>query len=132
MLNYTISLFLIIYFLTFNLIYAGCGSCKVSNKKEIDLKPNIELLDKLDDNGKVKGFVLASCGMCNFGMDRKDGCSLAIMVGESKFKVKGVGIEDYGNSHAEDGFCNAVRVASVVGNVKKNVCFLESFELTKK
>ena len=70
--------------------------------------------------------------MCNFGMDAKDGCSLAIKIGEATYPVKGTGIDDHGDSHAKDGFCNAVSVVSVVGNVKDNLFLAESFEFQKK
>ena len=97
---------------------------------------NIMLKDKslnqLSEDGLVSGFVLASCGICNFGMDSNAGCSLAIKIGESKYQVKGTGIDDHGDSHSKDGFCNSIRVATVVGNVKDNICFVESFELEKE
>ena len=132
MLKNTILLLLTIYFISYNSVYAGCGSCNVSKTKVPDIHTNLELVNQLSEDGLVSGFVLASCGICNFGMDSKAGCSLAIKIGESKYQIKGTSIDDHGDSHAKDGFCSAVRVASVVGNVKDNICFVESFEIVKE
>lgn len=131
MLKNTISLLLVMYIVSYNSIYAGCGSCNVSKTKVADGHTNHELVSKLSNDGVVSGFVLASCGMCNFGMDSKAGCSLAIKIGESTYQVKGTTIDDHGDSHAKEGFCNAVSVASVVGNVKENSFFVESFQIQK-
>jgi hypothetical protein len=115
--------------LSLNLIHAGCGSCNVSSKKTV--VPVGEFVTAISDDGIVKGLVLASCGMCNFGMKNQRHCSLAIQVNEQSYVVKGTGIEDHGGSHAKDGFCNAVRVASVTGTVKNGLFLAESFELQK-
>ena len=89
-----------------------------------------DFVTKIGEDGNIGGLVLASCGMCNFGMDNKD-CSLAIQVNEKAFNVAGTGIDDHGDSHAKDGFCNAVRVAKVSGKVNKNDFLADSFELQK-
>jgi hypothetical protein len=125
--------FIIIVFwslLSLNLIHAGCGSCNVSSKKAA-VPAAGEFVTTISDDGTVKGLVLASCGMCNFGMKNQKHCSLAIQVNEQSYGVKGTGIEDHGGSHAKDGFCNAIRVASVSGTVKDGLFLAESFELQK-
>ena len=132
MLKKIIPILLAIYIFPFNSIYAGCGSCSVSKTKVAVAPANPELIGELSADGVVSGFVLASCGMCNFGMDAKAGCSLAIKIGETTYPVKGTSIADHGDSHAKDGFCSAVSVASVVGNVKDNIFLAESFEVQKK
>ena len=76
--------------------------------------------------------VLASCGMCNFGMKNQKNCSLAIQVDERAYTVKGSKIDDHGDSHAKDGFCNAVRIADVDGKVKDGVFLADAFTLKKK
>ena len=130
MLKNTISLLLVMYIVSYNSIYAGCGSCNVSKTKVADGHTNHELVSKLSNDGVVSGFVLASCGMCNFGMRNKD-CSLAIQISDKAYNVKGTDIDDHGDSHAKDGFCNAIRVAKVSGKVKKNMFLADSFELQK-
>ena len=111
---------------TQNIIFAGCGSCNVTNNKVT--KPEGTFVTSIGEKGDIKGLVLASCGICNFGMKNKR-CSLAIQVNEKSYHVKGSKIDDHGDSHAKDGFCNAIRVAKVSGKIKKNVFISESFEL---
>jgi len=108
--------------------FAGCGSCNVSNKNS-EL-PKGKFVTSLNNDNEVDGLVLASCGMCNFGMKNKN-CSLAIQIGEQSYYVKGTTIEDHGDSHAKEGFCNAVRVAKVSGKIRKGIFISESFELQK-
>ena len=55
--------------------------------------------------------VEASCGQCNFGM-----------TGKAK-------IDKFGDAHAKDGFCNAIRKAKVSGKIKKNRFIASSFTL---
>ena len=111
-----------------NFVSAGCGACNVSNKKAENPQGNFVM--KVNDDGTVDGLVLASCGMCNFGMKSRT-CSLAIKINEQAFPVKGTDIEDHGDSHGEDGFCNAIRVADVTGKVKKGVFLASDFKLQK-
>ena len=111
-----------------NLAFAGCGACNVSNKKVEP--PKGEFVTSINEDGLVKGMVLASCGMCNFGMNMKD-CGLAIQINEESFTVKGTTIEDHGDSHAKEGFCNAIRVAKISGTVKDKVFLAENFKLQK-
>ena len=119
---------ILIYVFTVNIIYAGCGACNVDNKKAES--PIGDFVTSVSENGTVEGMVLASCGMCNFGMRNKD-CSLAIQISDKAYNVKGTDIDDHGDSHAKDGFCNAIRVAKVSGKVKKNMFLADSFELQK-
>ena len=128
MIKNLVLMILIAMFFSLELSYAGCGACNVTSKKAN--KPDGDFVTEISEDGDIGGLVLASCGMCNFGMDNKD-CSLAIQVNEKAFNVKGTGIEDHGDSHAKDGFCNAVRVAKVSGKVNKNVFLADSFELQK-
>ena len=117
---------IIIALVTLNITYAGCGSCNVSNKKAST--PSGDFITSIGETGAVQGLVLASCGMCNFGMKNKS-CSLAIQINDIAYNVKGTDIEDHGDSHAKDGFCNAIRVAQVSGNIKKKVFIAETFVL---
>ena len=109
-------------------IYGGCGACYVS-KKDAAL-PSGNFVTKVNQDGIVNGLVLASCGMCNFGTKDRT-CSLSIQINEKAYNVKGTPIDDHGDSHAKDGFCNAIRVAEVSGEVKKNNFITETFVLQK-
>ena len=114
--------------ISFNPLEAGCGGCGPVKKAAVkSILPN-DILTVVPANRMLSGKVEASCGMCNFGMDSRD-CSLAIRVGEKTFNVKGTGMEDHGDSHADDGFCNAVRIANVKGKISKGKFKSESFAL---
>ena len=106
------SIFRLIFVLssTIGFIYPGCGSCNINKVKSV--LPNGDFITILNQDGIVKGLVLASCGMCNFGTKERT-CSLSIQINEKAYSVKGTDIDDHGDSHAKDGFCNAVRVAKI-------------------
>ena len=78
--------FIALTLFSFQSLYAGCGSCKVSKKNVVEVASPVFETSVAKD-GSLKGLVLASCGMCNFGMKNQRSCSLAIKVGE---EVSGV------------------------------------------
>ena len=121
---------LFVLLVSVSLTYGGCGSCNVSNQKAIT--PSGNFVTNIGEKGVVNGLVLASCGMCNFGMKNKRGCSLAIQINDIAYDVKGTDIDDHGDSHAKNGFCNAIRVAQVKGKIKKNIFISDSFVIQKK
>ena len=123
-----ISIVTISMMMSFNSLEAGCGGCGPVKKAAVKNILPKDILTIVPANRMLSGKVEASCGMCNFGMDNRD-CSLAIRVGEKTFNVKGTGMEDHGDSHADDGFCNAVRIANVKGKISKGKFKSESFAL---
>ena len=123
--HYLQAIFLTTIF-SFELVYPGCGGCKFPSNKINNPTGNFVL--KIGENGAVQGEVLASCGMCNFGMNGKD-CNLAIQIDKKNFPVRGTGIDDHGDSHDVNGFCNAIRVANVNGKVKDGVFISNHFKL---
>lgn len=56
--------------------------------------------------------VEASCGQCQFKLEGK-GCDLAVRIGEKAYFVDGTSIDQHGDAHASDGFCEAIRKAEV-------------------
>ncbi len=54
--------------------------------------------------------VEASCGECQFGM-KGDDCDLAVRIDGKTYFVDGTTMDEHGDAHAKDGFCNAVRKA---------------------
>lgn len=72
--------------------------------------------------------VEASCGECQFGMKGKS-CDLAVRIGGKSYFVDGTKIDQHGDAHAENGFCNAIRKASVTGEIKGNQFIATSFTL---
>jgi hypothetical protein len=69
----------------------------------------------LDSTKKVMD-VQASCGKCKFGLAGKT-CELAVRINGKSYYVDGAAIDNFGDAHADDGFCNTVRKAQVQGEV---------------
>ena len=113
-----------------NLVFAGCGSCKVSKNKAAVIGDH-NFVTTIAEDGTVSGLVQTSCGMCNFSMKSQKECNLAIQIGEKSYLVQGTKMSEHGDAHAKDGMCNAIRVANVVGSVKNGVFFSDSFDLQK-
>jgi len=78
-------------------------------------------------NSKLVRFqvVEAACGQCQFKMEGKS-CDLAVRINGKSYFVDGTKIDDHGDAHAKDGFCEKVRKAEVRGNIVNNR-FLASF-----
>jgi len=95
-------------------VMAGCGGCGPSRSKKSEKKG---LLESVPRNNYIEGNVLISCGMCNFMNGDRD-CALAIKVGSDVLSVRDVGIDDHGDSHARDGYCNVIKKVYVEGRVK--------------
>jgi hypothetical protein len=71
-----------------------------------------------DKNKKVQ-VVETACGQCKFGMEGKS-CDLAVRINGEAYFVDGTKIDDHGDAHAKEGFCNAIRKAEVQGEVVNN------------
>ena len=95
----------IVYTLIVMSLYA-MYSCVQNSRASID-KP---------DTTKTIQVVEASCGECQFGLSGK-GCDLAVRINGKAYFVDGTSIDEYGDAHAENGFCEAVRKAEVQGAV---------------
>ncbi len=76
-------------------------------------------LPALPDPNKVVQVVEASCGECQLGLPGKS-CNLAVRINGKPYFVDGTSIDDHGDAHAGDGFCEAVRKAEVQGEVVNN------------
>lgn len=74
--------------------------------------------DKADPNKKML-LVETSCGECKLGLPGKT-CDLAIRIDGKAYFVDGTKIDNYGDAHAKDGFCEAIRKAEVQGEIKGN------------
>lgn len=109
-------------------LYAGCGSCEMDVKATSSTN-SITIVNEIPTSGRINGTVLASCGMCNFGESATNGCALAIKINNNTYAVKNSGINDHGDSHASNGFCKAVRLANVKGQVRKGKFLATSFAL---
>jgi hypothetical protein len=83
-----------------------------------------------DPNKKVQ-VVETACGECQFKLAGK-GCNLAVRIDSNSYFVEGTDINSYGDAHAKDGFCNAVRKAEVQGNLVNDRFKVTYFKLMKE
>ena len=81
---------------------------------------NLEMVDQI---------VGVSCGQCMFDMQGKEGCDLAVKVNTTSYFVSGAQIDDFGDAHADDGFCNSIRQAKVKGHIKDTEFIVQSIEI---
>lgn len=72
--------------------------------------------------------VQAACGECQFGLPG-DGCDLAVHIDGVAYFVDGTDIDDHGDAHSENGFCNAIRAAEVEGEIRAERFVVHSFRL---
>lgn len=83
------------------------------------------------DSTKKILIVEAACGQCQLGL-KASGCDLAVRISGKSYFVDGTSINDHGDAHAEDGFCNAVRKAEVQGEIINNRFKATYFKMVKK
>jgi hypothetical protein len=78
-----------------------------------------DTLASTPDKNKPVQIVETACGQCQLGLTGKS-CDLAVRInGKSNF-VDGTTIDEHGDAHAKDGFCNAIRKAKVQGEIVNN------------
>lgn len=97
-----------ISFLAITLIMMSCASVK--------------------ETSKISQVANVSCGICNFKMTGEE-CDLAVEIDGKYYYTVGSGIDEHGDSHASDGFCNVIRKANVVGEIKHGVFYIESLQV---
>jgi hypothetical protein len=73
--------------------------------------------------------VEASCGQCQFGLTTKKGCDLAVRINGKSYFVDGTKIDDHGDAHGKEGFCEAIRKAEVTGEIVGDRFKATSFKL---
>jgi hypothetical protein len=71
------------------------------------------------DSTKKIQIVEASCGECQFHLTGKS-CDLAVRINGKAYFVDGTSIDEHGDAHAKDGFCEAIRKAEVQGEIVNN------------
>lgn len=97
----------IIVLLCFTL-FAVAAFAQENNKKE-----------QQPDSTKKIQIVDAACGQCRLGLPGKS-CDLAVRINGKSYFVDGTNIDDHGDAHAKDGFCNFIRKAEVQGKIVNN------------
>lgn len=83
------------------------------------------------DSTKKIQVVEASCGQCQFGMKDKKGCDLAVRISGKTYFVEGTKIDEHGDAHAKDGFCESIRKAEAQGEVVNDKFKVTYFKLIK-
>ncbi len=86
-------------------------------------------IHKADPSKKIQ-IVEAACGECQYKMEGKS-CDLAVRIDGKSYFVDGTRIDEHGDAHADDGFCNAVRKAEVQGEIKDNRFVATYFKLVE-
>ena len=104
----------------FALIIFNTSNAQDTTKKKLVFNPNNPTYE-----------VEATCGTCMFKMEGK-GCLLAIKFKGKNYFVDGTGLDDHGDAHDNEGFCNAIKKAKVQGKVVKDRFEVTYFELIKK
>ena len=82
------------------------------------------------DPSKKIQTVEASCGQCKLGLPGKS-CDLAVRINGKSYFVDGTTIDEHGDAHAKDGFCEAIKKAEVQGEIKDDRFKATYFKLVK-
>ncbi len=82
-----------------------------------------------DSNKKIQ-IVEVACGQCKLGLPGTT-CDLAVRINGKAYFVDGTNIDEHGDAHAKDGFCNAISKAKVQGEIVDNRFKATYFELVK-
>ena len=82
------------------------------------------------DQSKKTHIVEASCGQCKLGLPGKS-CDLAVRIKGKSYFVDGTTIDEHGDAHAKDGFCEAIKKAEVQGVIKDDRFKVTCFKLVK-
>jgi Family of unknown function (DUF6370) len=78
--------------------------------------------------GKKMQIVEVSCGQCKFGLPGKS-CDLAVRINGKAYFADGTTIDEHGDAHAKEGFCNAIQKAQVQGEIVGNRFKVTYFKL---
>ena len=109
-------------------ISLALSNATIAQQQKVEPKTNV-----LDENKKVE-IVEVACGECQFKMAGA-GCDLAVKIAGLPYFVTGTSIDEHGDAHAKDGFCNAIRKAAVQGEIVDNhfmVTYLKLIPLKMK
>lgn len=87
-------------------------------------------LNSCKTNDITDEIVEASCGQCQFSMNGK-GCDLAIRMNDNTFYVEGTNIDDHGDAHASDGFCEAIKKVKISGSIVDGIFIATSFKVVE-
>ena len=109
----------VIFFFTFLLFTFTLASAQTTSK-----------ISTPDPTQKIR-IVETACGECQLGLKGKS-CDLAVRMNGKSYFVEGTTIDEHGDSHDKDGFCNAVSKAEVQGKVVGNKFVATYFKVVKE
>lgn len=107
-----------LYLILFSFLF--CAGTGYAQTKSQAIKPAPKVI--------TNQVVEASCGECQFKM-KGQSCELAVKIDGKAYFVDGSDIDDHGDAHAKDGFCEKVRKATVSGQIVGNRFKATSFKL---
>jgi hypothetical protein len=107
-----------------SVIISFCFSLAVVSSVAQTRKTTVSIIDP---NKKIE-VVETACGECQLGLKGKS-CDLAVRIDGKSYFVDGTNINDHGDAHDDDGFCNAVRKAEVQGVLVNNRYKVTYFKL---
>lgn len=93
-----------------------------------------EMKTALPDADKKIQVVEISCGKCKLGLAGKT-CEMAVRFDGKAYYADGANIDSFGDAHADDGMCNAIRKAEVQGELVDNrfkISYIKLLPETKK
>ncbi|MAX09724.1 MAG: hypothetical protein CMG13_02550 [Candidatus Marinimicrobia bacterium] len=123
------SITIIVLAISFSVLNAGCGGCQIKNNPEPNSKTSAAIAS-IPSNGKIEGFVFASCNKCNLGKKQDKKCSLGIKIDNKIYGLKNYK-HDHNEAHNYDGICNSTRVGYIKGRVVNSEINADYFELIK-
>jgi Family of unknown function (DUF6370) len=88
----------------------------------------------IPDATKPVQVVEVSCGKCKLGLQGKT-CDMAVRVDGKAYYADGASIDNFGDAHAHDGMCNAIRKAEVQGELVDNrfkISYIKLLPVEKK
>ena len=108
-----------LFFCLITMLFFAAANAQDSTNKKLVFNPKSPVYE-----------VAATCGTCMFKMEGK-GCLLAIKFKGKNYFVDGTSIDDHGDAHDKEGFCNAIKKAKVQGSVVGEKFLVTYFELIK-
>lgn len=83
-------------------------------------------------NPKMKiQIVEVACGECKLGLAGEN-CDLAVRIKGKSYFVEGTNIDDHGDAHDKEGFCNAISKAEVQGKIVGDKFIATYFKVIKE
>lgn len=89
------------------------------------------ILASCSNKNEISKVAEVSCGQCQFELDSKNGCDLAVRFDDKAYFVKGFEIDDFGDAHDKiTGFCEVIRKGEISGEVVDGEFIASSIKLT--